>query len=56
MSRDAPDKYMYDDSGKLVGVLLEHARYRALLSALEELADVRAFNEAVGSDDEVLDY
>jgi len=56
MSRRHSDKHLYDDSGKLIGVLLEPARYKALLAAMEELDDIKAYDDAVNSDDAVLDY
>ena len=56
MSKKRADKFVYDEAGKLVGVILEPTRYRSLLSALEELDSIRAYDEAKASNDDVLDY
>ena len=40
-------RYMADENGKRVGVLLGIGRYERLIEDLEELEDIRAYDEAV---------
>jgi hypothetical protein len=41
------EKYVTDDQGNRVAVLLEVEEYRRLLDALEELESIRAYDTAV---------
>lgn len=49
-------QYVTDDAGRRIGVLLGLDRYRELLDALEEIEDIRAFDEAKASGDEVVPF
>ena len=46
---DIKEKYVTDDQGNRVAVLLDVADYRRLLDALEELESIRAYDEAVAA-------
>ncbi|MBA3425531.1 MAG: hypothetical protein H0U04_13560 [Rubrobacter sp.] len=39
-------KYMVDENGKRVGVFLDIEEYERLIEELEELEDIRAYDEA----------
>ncbi len=45
-------RYIVDEKGKKVAVVLEIAEYERLIEKLEELADLRAYDEAVAEGDE----
>ena len=51
-------RYIVDENGKRVSVILPVEEYERLLEELEELEDVRAFDDAVAArergDDEVI--
>ena len=44
---NAKEKYVTDDQGNRIAVLLEVEEYRRLLDALEELESIRAYDSAV---------
>jgi hypothetical protein len=48
------ERYLVDEDGNQVGVLLEIAEYRRLLEELEELASIKAYDKAKASKDEVI--
>lgn len=50
------ERYLVDEHGNQVGVLLEIAEYRRLLDELEELAAIKAYDKAKASKDEVLPF
>ena len=52
--RTLNEQYLVDAEGNRIGVVLRIADYGRLLEALEELDDLRAYDEAKASDDEVL--
>jgi hypothetical protein len=47
-------RFITDDAGNRVGVILDLAQYEELLEAKEELEDIRAFDEAKASGDETI--
>ena len=49
-------RYVVDDDGKRVAVLVEVGRYRELLEAAEELDAIRAYDAAKASDDEAIPF
>ena len=51
-----PGRFITDQSGKRVAVILDLDDYEQLLEAAEELEDIRAFDEAKASDDEVIPF
>jgi PHD/YefM family antitoxin component YafN of YafNO toxin-antitoxin module len=40
-------RYIVDEKGKKVAVVLEIAEYERLIEKLEELADIQAYDEAI---------
>jgi hypothetical protein len=45
-------KYLTDQQGNRIGVLLDLEEYQKLLEELEELEAIRAYDNAISSDDE----
>ena len=50
------EQYIIDAAGNRNGVVLDMERYNELIEAEEELAAIRAFDEAKASDDEVISF
>jgi len=50
------ERYITDSEGNRLGVLLSLEEYQHLLDELEELNDIRAYNAAKQSDDEVISF
>ena len=50
------ERFLVDEQGKRVGVVLEMKAYRKVLSALEELESIRAYDAAKLSGDSVLPF
>ena len=48
------ERFIVDENGKRIGVLLDIEDYHRLLEALEELEAIRAYDAAKASGDEVL--
>jgi hypothetical protein len=48
------ERFIVDENGKRIGVLLDIEDYHKLLEALEELEAIRAYDAAKASGDEVL--
>ena len=42
-------RYLTDESGERIGVLLDVQEYERLMEELEELADIRAYDEAMAA-------
>ena len=53
---DNQQQYVTDAQGNRVAVILGIERYEELLQAVEELDDIRAFDEAKASGDEVIPF
>lgn len=49
---DLKEKYITDEQGNRIGVLLDIEAYQKLLEELEELDAIRAYDNAILSDDE----
>jgi hypothetical protein len=49
-------KYVVDEKGKAVSVLLDIKTYRRLVKDLEELESIRAYDAAISSCDEVVPF
>ncbi len=49
-------KFIVDNQGKRVGVVLDIDQYEALVDAREELEDIRAFDEAKAVNDETVPF
>ena len=52
----AAPRYLVDDHGKQVAVLVEIEQYRALLEAAEELDSIRAYDAAKASGEEAIPF
>ena len=50
------ERYLVDEHGNQVGVLLEIAEYRRMLEGLEELASIKAYDKAKASKDEAIPF
>lgn len=50
------ERYVVDENGSRVGVLLDVDDYRRLLEELEELESIRAYDAAKTSGDEVIPF
>jgi len=49
-------RYIVDEKGNRVGVLLDWDDYRRLLEALEELESIKAYDAAKASDEERIPF
>jgi hypothetical protein len=49
-------RYIVDDAGERIGVLLDIAEYRRLLEAAEELDAIRTYDEAKAAEDETIPF
>jgi PHD/YefM family antitoxin component YafN of YafNO toxin-antitoxin module len=56
MSFDLIGRYVVDETGNRVAVLIDIEEYRKIPEALEELESVNAFDEAKASDDESIPF
>ncbi len=50
------ERYVVDEKGNRVGVLLDLEDYQKLLEELEELESIRAYDAAKASDDEAIPF
>jgi hypothetical protein len=50
------ERYMIDDQGNRVGVVLDMADYQKLLDELEELESLRAYDRAKASGDQAIPF
>jgi hypothetical protein len=53
---DDQQQYVTDAQGNRVAVILDIERYEELLQAIEELDEIRAFDEAKASGDEAIPF
>ena len=51
-----PARFITDEQGARVGVILDMAEYEALLDALEELESIRTYDEAKASGGESIPF
>ena len=51
-----PTRYVTDDAGNRVAVILDLEQYEALTEAAEELDALRAYDEAKAANDEALPF
>ena len=56
MSVDLKERYVVDETGNRVAVLIDIEQYQKVLEALEELESINAYDEAKASDDEVISF
>lgn len=50
------ERFIVDETGARVGVLLNMSEYRKLMEALEELESIREYDEAKASGDELISF
>ena len=56
MSVDLKERYVVDEAGNRVAVLIDIEEYQKVLEALEELESINAYDEAKASDDEIISF
>ncbi|MEA1872435.1 MAG: hypothetical protein U9M91_03480 [Chloroflexota bacterium] len=54
--RNIKERYLIDDNGNRIGVVLNMKDYHRLLEQLEELESIRAYDAAKASGDEVVPF
>jgi hypothetical protein len=54
--REIKERYVVDEKGKRVGVLLDPEAYKHILAALEELESIRAYDAAKKSREKVIPF
>jgi hypothetical protein len=50
------ERYLVDDNGNRIGVVLDVKEYKRLLQDLEELESIRAYDVAKASGDEAIPF
>ena len=50
------EQYLTDREGKRVGVVLDLEQFQRIIEELEELEDIRAYDAAMASGDEVVPF
>ena len=50
------EKYITDENGNRIGVVLDLEEYHKLLEALEELEAIRAYDNAIFAEDEEISF
>lgn len=50
------ERFLVDEEGHKLGVVLDIAEYKEILEDLEELASIRAYDAAKASDDEAIPF
>ena len=56
MKVDLKERYVVDETGNRVAVLIDIEEYRKVLEALEELESINAYAEAKASGDELISF
>lgn len=54
--REIKERYVVDEKGRRVGVLIDPKVYKRILAALEELESIRAYDAAKKSRDKVIPF
>ena len=52
----AKERYLVDEDGHRVGVVIEIAEYERIVEDLDELASIRAYDLAKASEDEAIPF
>jgi len=52
--KSSSKSYIIDEKGEPIGVFLTLEQYQAILNALEELEELKAFDKALASNDEAI--
>lgn len=50
------ENFVVDNDGKKVGILLDMDTYKKILDALEELDEIRAYDKAKSTTDEIISF
>ncbi|MFL6236097.1 MAG: hypothetical protein ACJ76N_23395 [Thermoanaerobaculia bacterium] len=50
------ERFLVDEEGRKLGVVLDIAEYKEILEDLEELASIRAYDTAKASNDEAVPF
>jgi PHD/YefM family antitoxin component YafN of YafNO toxin-antitoxin module len=56
MSVNLKERYVIDDTGNRVAVLIDIEEYQRILEALEELESINAYDDAKASNDAVISF
>lgn len=56
MSLELKERYVVDETGSRIAVLLDIEEYQKVLDALEELEAINAYDEAKAEPDEVITF
>jgi hypothetical protein len=56
MTVDLKERFVIDETGNRVAVLIEIDEYQKVLEALEELESINAYDEAKASEDEIISF
>jgi PHD/YefM family antitoxin component YafN of YafNO toxin-antitoxin module len=56
MSIDLRERYVIDETGNRVAVLIDIEEYQRILEALEEIESINAYDEAKASNDEAISF
>jgi len=56
MSVDLKERYVIDETGNRVAVLIDIEEYQRILEALEELDSINAYDDAKAANDEVISF
>ncbi len=56
MSVNFKERYVIDEAGNHIAVLLDIEEYHKVLAALEELESINAYDAAKASEDEVISF
>lgn len=51
-----PPRFITDDTGNRIAVILDLKRYEELLEAMEDLDDIRAFDAAKAAEDKAIPF
>lgn len=54
--REIKERYVVDEKGKRIGVLLDPAVYKRIVAALEELESIRAYDAAKRSREKAIPF
>ncbi|MEN3331747.1 MAG: hypothetical protein V7641_1112 [Blastocatellia bacterium] len=56
MSVDLKERYVVDQTGNRVAVLIDIEEYHRIVEALEELESINAYDKAKASNDEIISF
>lgn len=56
MTVDLKERFVVDETGNRVAVLIDIDEYQKILEALEELESINAYDEAKAANDEIISF